>query len=107
MNEIIIDEWLEIIKNQVKSRTFSRYSEIVNTHILPFLQTKDVSEFTSDEWEYYLYSLLSSGNKHTESKLPDNSVSQIVGVVKQMHRYFQKCGYIQINNTVELSVHIK
>lgn len=107
MNEKIVDEWLVSIKSHVKARTFSRYREIVFTHILPFLQTKNLSDFSAEDWEDYLRSLSVNGNKRTGKKLSDNSVSQIIGVIKRMHKFFQKCGYIKANNTVELSVHIK
>lgn len=107
MNEKIVDDWLNSIKSQIKLRTYSRYKEIVFTHILPFLQTKKISDFTTAEWEDYMCSLTLCGNKRTGKKLLDNSVSQIIGVIKRMHGYFQKCGYITTNNTIDLSVHIK
>lgn len=89
--------WLKEMKPQVKMRTFLRYEEIVKTHLLPaFSETKikkideeSVSEFTNE-----LYA----------KELADNSVAQIVGVLKRTLKYAVRKKWLKHNPAVEITV---
>lgn len=89
--------WLKEMKPQVKMRTFLRYEEIVKTHLLPaFSETKikKIDEESVSEFTNALYA----------KELADNSIAQIVGVLKRALKYAVKKKLLKYNPAVEITV---
>ncbi|MBR1677047.1 MAG: site-specific integrase, partial [Clostridia bacterium] len=91
-----LNEWLDnYIEPTAKSRTFSRYSEIVKQHIIPKLGEYDLSELTPNILQSYVTELLRTGNLKTGKGLAVNSVNSIVNVIQNsLHTAF-RLGYIK------------
>lgn len=58
---VIIQEYLEDHKFEIKSSTYARYVEISEKHLIPDLRLMQVSEFTRDDGNGYIKELLSNG----------------------------------------------
>lgn len=107
MNGTETKDWLNGVKSKVKTRTYIRYEEIMQTHILPFLEGRHICSVTPADWEGFAASLSQSGNKQTGKGLSDNSVIQIMGVVKRLYRYLVKTGCAEKSPVENLSVRMR
>lgn len=82
-----LKEWLDnYIEPTAKTRTFSRYSEIVEQHIIPRLGELELDELTPSVLQHYITELLQSGNLKTGRGLAANSVSAIINVIQNSLR---------------------
>ena len=91
-----LQEWLEnYIEPTAKSRTFSRYSEIVNQHIIPHLGKYEIKELSPSVLQHYVTELLTSGNLKTGKGLAVNLVNAIINVVQNSIKTAFNLGYIK------------
>lgn len=89
-----LKEWLDnYIEPTAKKRTFSRYSEIVEQHIIPRLGELELDELTPSVLQHYITELLQSGNLKTGRGLAANSVSAIINVIQNSLRTAFNLGY--------------
>lgn len=89
-----LKEWLDnYIEPTAKTRTFSRYSEIVEQHIIPRLGELELDELTPSVLQHYITGLLQSGNLKTGRGLAANSVSAIINVIQNSLRTAFNLGY--------------
>lgn len=93
-----LNEWLEIwlnkyIKHTVKFRTFSRYTEICEKHIIPMLGGYELQNLTASILQDFAVYKLEHGNLINGQGLSVNTVLGIVSVLKQ-----------SLNNAVVLGV---
>ena len=93
--KIWLKEWLEnYVEPSAKSRTFSRYSEIVEQHIIPKLGEYELDELTPGMLQHYVTELLKCGNLKTGMGLAANSVSSIINVIQNSLKMAFSLGYI-------------
>lgn len=83
-----LKEWLGIwlnkyVKHTVKLRTFIRYTEICEKHIIPMLGEYELFELSSTVLQDFVVYKLEKGNLINGQVLSVNSVSGIVSVLKQ------------------------
>lgn len=89
-----LKEWLDnYIEPTAKTRTFSRYSEIVEQHIIPRLGELELDELSPAVLQHYITELLQSGNLKTGQGLAANSVSAIINVIQNSLRTAFNLGY--------------
>lgn len=89
-----LKEWLDnYIEPTAKTRTFSRYSEIVEQHIIPKLGEFELDELSPAVLQHYITELLQSGNLKTGRGLAANSVSAIINVIQNSLRTAFNLGY--------------
>lgn len=90
-----LEKWLaHYIEPTAKSRTYSRYSEIVRQHILPKLGEYDLEELTPGVLQKYITELLQTGNLRTGKGLSANSVNAIINVIQNSLRTAFNLGYV-------------
>lgn len=78
-----LTDWLEnYVKIASKQRTYERYSEMVNVHILPELGYREINELTSFELQRFITELLSNGNKNTGKGLSSSAGNSIITVLQ-------------------------
>lgn len=78
-----LSNWLEnYVQSSAKMRTYTRYKEIVEQHIVPKLGTFELSEITPYVLQCYVTELLKSGNLRTGEGLSANSVNSIITVIQ-------------------------
>ncbi len=87
--------WLEnYIQPSSKQRTFARYSEIVNQHIIPKLGETEITELTPFALQCFVTELLNSGNLKNNKGLSPNSVNAIITVIQNSLRTAYGLGYV-------------
>lgn len=92
-------EWLNAwLKNYIqpssKQRTYTRYQEIVNQHIIPKLGEIDLNELTPFTLQCFVTELMTGGNLRTGKGLSPNSVNAIITVVQNSMKTAYALGYM-------------
>jgi len=78
-----LSNWLEnYVQPSAKQRTYTRYKEIVEQHIITQLGELDLSEITPYVLQCYVTELLKCGNLRTGKGLSANSVNSIITVIQ-------------------------
>ena len=76
-------QWLDnYVQPSAKKRTYTRYKEIVEQHIIPQFGTLELSEITPFILQCYITELLKKGNLKTGEGLSANSVNSIITVIQ-------------------------
>ncbi len=82
--ELLAKEWLDINKSHWKKRTYLRYKEVLKTHILPNFKNVQIEEFQRRHLKEFIIKLSSYDKQKIKSKLANNTILQIVGVLKRI-----------------------
>ena len=78
-----LSNWLEnYVQPSAKQRTYTRYKEIVDQHIIPQLGDLELSEITPYVLQCYITELLKCGNLRTGKGLSANSVNSIITAIQ-------------------------
>lgn len=78
-----LNEWMEnYIMPSAKQRTYTRYGEIVQQHIVPHLGAYDLMDLSPITLQRFVTDLLQNGNLNTGRGLSANSVNSIITVVQ-------------------------
>ena len=78
-----LSNWLEnYVQPSAKQRTYTRYKEIVEQHIITQLGELDLSEITPYVLQCYVTELLKCGNLRSGKGLSANSVNSIITVIQ-------------------------
>ena len=81
--KIWLSEWLENYVNpSIKQRTYERYRQILNLHIIPALGEYEISEISVITLQRFITDLLASGNKKTKQGLSANFVNIVISVLQ-------------------------
>jgi len=90
-----LSSWLEnYVQPSAKQRTYTRYKEIVDQHIVTQLGELDLSEITPYILQCYVTELLKSGNLRTGKGLSANSVNAIITVIQNTLKTAYSLGII-------------
>ena len=90
-----LSNWLEnYVQPSAKQRTYTRYKEIVEQHIITQLGELDLSEITPYVLQCYIAELLKSGNLRTGKGLSTNSVNSIITVMQNTLKTAYSLGMI-------------
>lgn len=88
-------EWLNnYVRPTAKTRTFDRYENIVEKHVIPALGEYELNKVTPDVLQKFVTKLLQSGNGKTGKGLSANSVGVIVSVIQNSLKTAFSLGYI-------------
>ena len=86
--------WLNnYVEPSSKQRTYTRYSEIVNQHVIPKLGELDLNEITPFTLQCFVTELLTCGNLKTGKGLSSNSVNAIITVMQNSLKTAYTLGY--------------
>lgn len=76
-------DWLEnYVKPSSKIRTYERYCQIANLHIIPTLGDYDMAEISVIILQRFIAELLANGNKKTKQGLSANFVNTVISVLQ-------------------------
>ena len=76
--------WLnKYTKPAIKLRTYCRYKDIVDNHIVPYLGKFELNKLSPQVLQEFVLKQLNSGNVQTGKPLSTNSVLGIVRILKQ------------------------
>lgn len=90
---MIIHEYLEEHKEEIKFSTYARYVEISEKHLIPDLGLMPISEFTREDGNCYTKELLRNGKTQGKGLAP-KTVKDIASVLKLVLRYAEEKQYI-------------
>lgn len=91
--KIIIQGWLAVARVRVKESTYSRYSHLASSHILPYLGNLTIEQLTSQVVEQHIIFLLSEGRLDGMGGLSPKTTSDILTVIKGSIEYGRCCGF--------------
>ena len=90
-----LSDWLDnYVQPSAKSRTYTRYKEIVEQHIVTQLGELELSDITPYMLQCYVTELLKCGNLRTGEGLSDNSVNSIITVIQNTLKTAYSLGMI-------------
>jgi integrase len=90
--EQIAERWLSNIRMKVKESTYSRYCNLLYTHILPKLGKIKAEQFNTELAEQFIGGLLQKGRKDGNGGLSAKTVRDIFVVLKEIIHYGQQSG---------------
>ena len=89
-----LNDWLEnYIKPTSKTRTYERYSDIINNHIVNELGFYELNDLTPFILQQHISKLLSKGNQKTNRGLSTNTVNTIISVIQNSLKTAYILGY--------------
>ncbi len=78
-----LNEWLNhYVKTSNKQRTFERYCQTANVHIIPILGDYELTELHPIVLQRFISDLLVNGNKRTGKGLSPNFVKSVISVLQ-------------------------
>jgi integrase len=86
----LAEYWMQSIRMKVKESTYSRYSHMLQSHILPDLGNKAVQELSAEKVEKYLDTLLTQGRLDRNGGLSCKTVKDLLGLLKELIQFAQK-----------------
>lgn len=79
-----LSEWLEnYVKPSSKPKTYTRYAQIVESHLLPRLGGYELDELTPQLLQHQIVDMGKCGNKRTCKGLAPSTVNLIVAVIQE------------------------
>lgn len=94
-----LQDWLNEQKGHIKTRTYARYKDIVDKNILPSIGDIQLEELTSKRLKSFVADM--------SAKYADNSVLQIVGLLKRALNCAVQDELIKANPTMGIALHRK
>lgn len=94
--QILCKQWLQEIQAFVKQSTYARYKQIVNKHILPQLDSLDVSKITNEQISLFIRNKITNGRLDGKGGLSPKTIQDIFTILKQILSYGYKKGYTPI-----------
>ena len=89
-------EWLEnYVKTTNKQRTYDRYYQIINTHIIKELGHYRLDDLSALILQKYVSCLLTNGNKRTGVPLSANSVNSIISIIQSSLKVANMLGLVK------------
>ena len=90
-----IYEWLaHYIKPSAKDKTYRRYREISEQHLIPKLGEKDLDKITLQDVQWFVTSELQKGNLRTGGEMSPSSVNLTISVIQNSMRTAGALGLI-------------
>ena len=89
-------EWLDnYVKPLAKPKTYTRYSEIIDQHLIPKLEEYDIQDISPIVIQRYITELLQSGNLKNGEGLSSNSVNMMITVIQNSLKVAFNLGYVE------------
>lgn len=79
----ITEQWLSMIRNNVKESTYARYYQLIESHIIPEIGTYPIEKITTFFVEEYIAQLLLSGRLDGKGGLSSKTVLDILTIIKR------------------------
>lgn len=79
-----LKEWLEhYVRPASKERTYLRYAEIAERHLIPHLGEYELGEITQPMLQRYVSGLAKNGNLKNGKPLSSNTIGSVIGVIRR------------------------
>lgn len=105
--ETILRAWLQSIRMSIKESSFSKYTQIVETHILPTLGRYPIGRISTQLAESFIQDQMENGRLDGKGGLATKTVADMIIILKESMRYAQDSGIAIICNLNKLAVRKK
>lgn len=90
-------EWLgNYIMPSAKDKTYVRYSDIANQHLIPNLGEYELNELSPIVVQRFITELMQAGNLRTGKGLAANSINSIITVIQGSMSTAYRLGYVKV-----------
>lgn len=90
-------EWLDnYIMPSAKDKTYVRYSDIANQHLIPNLGEYELNELSPIIVQRFITDLMQAGNLRTGKGLAANSINSIITVIQGSMSTAYRLGYVSV-----------
>ena len=93
-NEWLLEWLVSYEKPSKKSRTYTKYKDIVEKRLIPRFGEYDLTEITPLMVQRYIAELTESGNQKTGEGLSSNSINSIISVIQKSMNTAYLVGYV-------------
>lgn len=100
----ILSAWLESSKISIKESTFSKYSQIVDSHIRPALGHYPLSKISTQLVEKFVQQQLSEGRLDGQGGLSPKTVTDLLVIIKKSVEYAKDHGIALSCNLRKLTI---
>lgn len=100
----VAQEWFSVKINKVKDSTGNKYSNLLQSYIIPTFGSIPISRITNDQIEAGCNKLLISGGK-SGTGLSTKTVSDILSVIRNILQYASQTGHVAVCDA--RSIHIR
>ncbi|MBQ8306017.1 MAG: site-specific integrase [Blautia sp.] len=88
----ILENWLRILKPQIKESTYNKYRNAIRLYIVPFFQERSVSSIRdADLEEFCLYLLTKAGSRKTG--LSSKSAADTFSILRNVLAFAERSGF--------------
>lgn len=101
--EDVSKEWLELQKPQLKASSIAKYSNILNSYIVPYFGSKDIITISRNDVTAFSRELLESGGAKAKGLSP-KTVNGILSVMKNVFEFATQEKELQTVNISNISV---
>lgn len=95
--ETVALTWLGTIKPKIKKSTLVKYTNLLNSYIIPSFGNCPIQDINRSDVEIFCSELLVSGGKKGNGLAP-KTVSDIFSVIKNVFEYAENCKELQVAN---------
>lgn len=101
--ENISQEWIQMQKPQLKASSVAKYSNIMNSYLIPYFGSKKISTITRNDVRMFSRDLLESGGVKANGLSP-KTVNSILSVMKNIFEFAMDEKKLQITDISDISV---
>ena len=101
--ELVSDEWLDSVRPQIKQSTFNKYSNLLDSYILPYLGNINIDKISVDKLYGCCNHLLQKGGKKG-SGISAKTVSDALSLIRRIICYAGSRGYNTLCTGRELTI---
>lgn len=102
--DALLPLWLRSIRFNLKESSYSRYMQLIRSHLLPALGSYYLEELTTQKLEREIERMLLSGKIGSEEGLSAKMVTDILSIIKSSVLWCKAEGYYVPCETVKLKV---
>ena len=96
-------EWLDASKNQLKTSSVVKYTNILNSYLLPEFGNRQIAEISRDDIVSFVNSLLQTGGVRQKGLSPA-TVTSIISVLKNIMEYARLTKHYTVTDMSDITV---
>lgn len=99
----VAEEWLDMIKPQLKPSSVAKYRNILDLHLIPLLGSKNITAITRQDIQKLSIDLLTTGSVKSTGLSP-KTVNCILSVLKSVFKYADREKTLKVGDITDINV---
>ena len=99
----VAEEWLDMIKPQLKPSSVAKYRNILDLHLIPLLGSKNITSITRQDIQKLSIDLLTTGSVKSTGLSP-KTVNCILSVLKSVFKYADREKTLKVGDITDINV---